>query len=117
MRLYPLSALEGIPPPVNPAPLSVAASSVERVGEDSGISNVGVDDGVKASPGVTDATGRPLKDANAKVGPPIVETAVATGEVTAAGKNPFSLTDTRTHMRIYVYAQVWVSREEKCVYG
>ena len=59
-----------------------------------------------AAPGVADATVLPLKDANAKVIPPIVETAGAMGEVTVAGKDPFSLIDTRTHMRIYACAQV-----------
>ena len=58
------------------------------------MSHVGVDDGVRAPPGVTDATDLPSKDATAKVGPASVETAVAPGEVTAAGKDLFSLTDT-----------------------
>ena len=70
-----------------------------------------------AAPAVADATGLPLKDANSKVGAPSVEGAVATVEATAAGKDPFSLIYTRTHMCIYVYAKLWRTRDVMWVYA
>ena len=49
--------------------------------------------------------------------PPAVQPAVAAGEVTAAGKDPFSLVAPQTHMRIFACAQMRAPREEKRVYG
>ena len=43
--------------------------------------------------------------------------AVAAGEVTAVGKDPFPLVAPQTHMRIFACARMGVPREEKCVYG
>ena len=75
-----------------------------------------------AVPAVAHTTCPTLINADANVvprsvAPPAVQPAVAAGEVTAAGKDPFSLVDPQTHMRIFACAQMRVPREEKCVYG
>ena len=72
----------------------MAASSGERVGEDSGMSHVGVQDVVAALSGVTNATDLPSRDGTGKVGPAGVAAAVAKGAVVVAGKDLFALTDT-----------------------
>ena len=83
-----------VPPPAKPTTLATAASSGEGVVEESGLSNVRVQDGVGALPGVTNATDLPSKDGTGKVSPAGVAAAVAKGAVVAAGKDLFALTDT-----------------------
>ena len=63
-----------------------------------------------------------VKEADSKVLPSVetavgTQPAVAAGKVTAAGKDPFSLVDPQTHMRIFACAQMRAPREEKRVYG
>ena len=101
--MYPHSVVEALPPPAKASPFAMAASSGEPVGENSGMSHVGVQDVVAGLPGVTNAADLPSRDGTGKVGPAGVAAAVAKGAGVAAGKDLVAVTDTCTHMRIYVY--------------